>query len=147
MDNVIYFICSEIWYAVATFFRDLKADNGEHIRQSILYLSTVCLVCDDVCNRKCYRVTHLNISAEWSHIFTKCSANVNIGLGSISKLFVGACVQCARAHAQRAWTCMQLLCIFPFFFVSVFLNLKPFLTENEKNWGHISDRYLQDTNF
>ena len=48
---------------------------------SILNLSTVASVwCECVHHRKCYRVTHLNISAKWSQIFTKTLGNVRIGL-------------------------------------------------------------------
>ena len=47
---------------------------------------------------KSYRVTHLNISAKWSQIFTKCSANVKIGLLSWLIMCVGtyicACTPC-----------------------------------------------------
>ena len=44
----------------------------------------------DVWHQKCYSVTHLNILAKWSQIFTKTSENVNIGLLSWLKKFVGA---------------------------------------------------------
>ena len=62
------------------------------------YRLSVCL--SDVRHEKCYHVTHLNISAKWSQIFTKTSAIMNIGLGSRLKLFAGACMY-ARTQSAR----------------------------------------------
>ena len=82
--------------------------------RSYLYQIWVAFVClsDDVCNQKCYRVTHLNISAKWSQIFTKTSAIMNIVLGSRLKLFAGVYARKrAHAHAQRTSTCTQLITV------------------------------------
>ena len=69
---------------------------------SILYLSTVwCESDDDDVTKSVTEVTHLNISAKWSQIFTKTSANENIGLPSWLKLFLGACVHGARKRARN----------------------------------------------
>ena len=69
---------------------------------SSICVSDVCHVC--VCHLKCYRVTHLNISAKWSEMFMKFSANGNIGLLGWLTLFVGAHMHahgtCKHAYVQ-----------------------------------------------
>ena len=72
-------------------------------------------------------VTHLNISAKWSQIFTKLSANVKIGLLNWLIMFVvvhmtafmHSICKCPRNSGQ------PLRCI-------CFAILKPFLAKNER---------------
>jgi len=97
--------------------------------KSILYLSSVC-ECDVCVEPNVTHVTHLNISAKWSQIFTKTSAIINIGLGSRLKLFAGACVH-ARTHSARK-RARYFCAFFPTFWCPFFEILKPFQTENEK---------------
>ena len=102
---------------------------SSHFDISILYLSTVW--CVMVVTKSVTCMTHLNISAKWSQIFTKTSANINIGLESRLKLFTGACVH-ARTHSVRK-RARYFCAFFPTFLCQFFEILKPFLTENEKN--------------
>ena len=70
---------------------------------SIFNLSSIYLMFD-VQHQKCYRVTHLNISAKWSQIFTKSSAYLRIGL--LSWLKVSVCVH-VRVCTHRTSNCAR----------------------------------------
>ena len=80
-------------------------DNAFKMRELIIWVWYIYIIFEYRCamsvTKSVTGATHLNISAKWSQIFTKTSANVNIGLGSRLKLFAGACVQLNRHSSAQ----------------------------------------------
>ena len=97
--------------------------------------------CLCMCYWKCYQVTHLNISANWSQIFTKLSAYFRIGILSWLIIFL-------RMHL---WACMILHDTFvPFFFANFvvrFCNFEAFSDWKCQNRGHTPGSYQYDATF
>ena len=100
-----------------------------------------------MCHRKCYRVTHINISAKSSQNLTKLSAYVWFGLLSwlimFVRMHVHACTHSMWKHARYFYD------FFAFFvcFLSVFGHFEAFPYWKWKNGEHTPERYRRGATF